>query len=179
MFERFTKRARAVVVRAVEEARDAGSPEVRPEHVLESILAEGDGVAVSVLAELGAPADEVRRLLRDVRARRPGTLDEDDAEALRVLGIDLDDVVRRIDRTLGGPARSPRGQLPFTRTCKKALELSLREALRLGDGFIGTEHLLLGLVRSEDRVVLETLAAFDIAPDRLRAAIAATERRTG
>ena len=177
MFERFTKRARKVVVAAVEGARDAGSPEVRPEHLLEAILAEGDGIAVAVLAEQGAPADELLQLLRGVRGRRPGALDEDDAEALRVLGIDLDEVVRRIDRDLGGGGRTRGGHLPFTSGSKKALELSLREALRLGDGFIGTEHLLLGLVRAEDRVVLETLAAFDVTPDRLRAAVAATERR--
>jgi ATP-dependent Clp protease ATP-binding subunit ClpA len=177
MFERFTRRARVVVTNAVEGARDAGAGEVRPEHVLEAILAERNGVAVAVLTELGAPPDEMRAALQRSRSRRPGDLDEDDAEALKVLGIDLDEVVRRIERDLGGGTRPRRGHLPFTKGCKKSLELSLREALRLGDGFIGTEHLLLGLVRSGDPVVHETLAAFDIEPDTLRAAVAATERR--
>ena len=94
-----------------------------------------------------------------------------------MLGIDLDDVVRRIEGNLGGDAPPRRGHLPFAKRSKKSLELALREALRLGDGFIGTEHLLLGLVRSGDRVVLDTLAAFDVEPDALRAAVSATERR--
>ncbi len=177
MFERFTKRARAVVVAAVDGARDAGSGEVRPEHLLEAILADGGGVAVAVLTELGAAPDEMRAALQRSRARRPGELDEGDAEALKVLGIDLDEVVRRIERDLGGGSRPRRGHLPFAKGSKKSLELSLREALRLGDGFIGTEHLLLGLVRSGDPVVRDALAAFDIRPDVLRTAIAATERR--
>jgi len=175
MFERFTRRSRAVVEAAVKAAKAAGAREVRPEHLLEAILVEGHGIAVAVLAELGAPADEMRATL--LRSRRPGELNEGDAEALRVLGIDLDDVVRRIEGNLGGDATPRRGHLPFAKRSKKALELALREALRLGDGFIGTEHLLLGLVRSGDQVVLDTLAAFDVEPDALRAAVAATERR--
>ena len=115
MFERFTKRARTVVHGAVAEAQSAGDREIRPEHVLESILAEGHGVAVAVLAELGAPPDDVPRLLRDAGAPRPRGLDDEDAEALRVLGIDLDEVVRRIDRDLGGGERRRRGHLPFTK----------------------------------------------------------------
>jgi ATP-dependent Clp protease ATP-binding subunit ClpA len=178
MLERFTSRARGVVRAAVEQARAAGSSHVRPGHVLDALLAEGAGVAVAVMAQLGAPADEARQVLHRLQARRPGDLDESDAEALRVLGIDLDDVVRRIERDLGSP-RPRRGHLPFDKGSKKALELALREALRLGDGFIGTEHLLLGLVHSGDRLVLETLRAFDVGLDDLRAAIAATERRTG
>ncbi len=177
MFERFTRRSRAVVEAAVKGAKAAGAREVQPEHLLEAILLEGRGVAVAVLAQLGAPADEVRATLLRSRARRPGELDEGDAEALRVLGIDLDDVVRRIEGNLGRDLPRRRGHLPFAKRSKKSLELALREALRLGDGFIGTEHLLLGLVRSGDQVVLDTLAAFDVEPDALRAAVAATERR--
>jgi ATP-dependent Clp protease ATP-binding subunit ClpA len=177
VFERFTRRARKVVIAAVDGARDAGAAEVRPEHVLEALLAERDSAAVAALTGLAVRPEEMRRLLRDLRARRPGELDEDDAEALRVLGIDLDEVVRRIERDLGGKRRGRRGHLPFTKGCKKALELSLREAIRLGDGFIGTEHLLLGLVRADDPVVQEVLAAFEVDPDALRTAIGASERR--
>ena len=177
MFERFTRRARTVVAAAVADAQASGAREVRPEHLLDAILGEGQGIAVAVLAELGAPADEMRATLLRSRSRRPGDLDEGDAEALRVLGIDLDDVVRRIEGGLGGDAPPRRGHLPFAKRSKKSLELALREALRLGDGFIGTEHLLLGLVRSGDQVVLDTLAAFDVEPGALRAAVSATERR--
>jgi ATP-dependent Clp protease ATP-binding subunit ClpA len=95
-----------------------------------------------------------------------------------VIGIDLGEVVRRIDRGLGGRGagrRRPR----FSRGSKKALELSLREALALRHNYIGTEHLLLGLVRVEDRVVADTLAAFDLERDALRSAVAEAVRRAG
>jgi ATP-dependent Clp protease ATP-binding subunit ClpA len=114
-------------------------------------------------------------------------LSTDDAEALRLLGIDLDDVMRRIDRDLGGAAenetagpRKVRHARPrFAKASKKVLELSLREAIRLGDGFIGSEHILLGLLRAADPVVIGTLEAFDLKPEDVRRAVEEAERRTG
>lgn len=176
--ERFTRRARTVVERAVEIAREEGAAQVRPEHLLGGILADDDAFAVRVLVGLGATPEELRRVARGLRWPYVGDLDAEDAEALRVLGIDLDEVVRRIGPDLGSSPR-PRGHLRFAKQSKKSLELALREVIRLGDGFIGTEHLLLGLVRGGDRVVLGTLAAFEISVDDLRAAIAEAERRTG
>ena len=141
MFERFTRNARTVVVGAPQIAGRVGASEVRPGHLLESLAATDGGLAMKVLAELGAPGEEVRRVLRGLNARCSDRFDADDAEALKVLGIDLDDVVRRIDSDLStGPPPVPKGHRRFTRESKKVLELALREAMRLGDGFIGTEH---------------------------------------
>ena len=180
MLERFTRNARAVVIGGQEVATRAGAPEVRPAHLLESLAATDGVLAMQVLAGLGAPGDEVRRVVRGLNARYADGLDADDAEALKLLGIDLDDVMSRIDRDLDdGTGPIPKGRRPFARQSKKALELSLREALRLGDGFIGTEHLLLGLIRTGDHTVLQTLAAFDVEPDDVRRAVDEADRRAG
>jgi ATP-dependent Clp protease ATP-binding subunit ClpA len=180
MLERFTRNARAVVVGAQSVAQRSGAPEVRPAHLLESLVAQDHTLAMRVLAGLGAPGDEVRRVVRGLAAQRAEGLDADDAEALRLLGIDLDDVLSRIDGDLAGDRGPvPRGHKRFARPSKKVLELSLREALRLGDGFIGTEHVLLGLIRNGDHAVLQLLAAFDLAPDDVRKAVAEADRRAG
>ena len=180
MLERFTRNARAVVVGAQSLAQRAGAPEVRPAHVLEALV-ETDGIlAMRVLAELGAPGDEVRRVVRGLGSQYAEGLDADDAEALKLLGIDLDDVLSRIDGDLAGDAGPiPRGHRRFARASKKVLELSLREALRLGDSFIGTEHILLGLIRTGDHTVLQTLAAFDLDPDDVRRGVDEADRRAG
>jgi ATP-dependent Clp protease ATP-binding subunit ClpA len=133
-----------------------------------------------VLADLGAPGEEVRRVVRGLNTRYSGALDADDAEALKLLGIDLDDVISRIDRDLcGGRGKLAKGHPRFARESKKALELSLREALRLGDTFIGTEHLLLGILRQGESVALETLAAFDLTVADVRRAVEEADRRAG
>lgn len=179
MFERFTRNARVVVVGAHEVAARAGAPEVRPAHVLESLVADDDILAMRVLADLGAPGDELRRVVRGLNAQH-SELDAEDAEALKLLGIDLDDVIARIDRDLAGgrPLASQR-HLRLARESRRVLGLSLREAVRLGDGFIGTEHVLLGLLRAGDHTVLETLAAFDLRPDDVRRAVDEADRRAG
>jgi ATP-dependent Clp protease ATP-binding subunit ClpA len=180
MFERFTRNARAVVIGAQGIAVRAGAPEIQPAHLLESLVATDSILAMTVLADLGAPGEEVRRVVRGLRSRYSDGLDADDAEALRLLGIDLDDVINRIDRDLsdgGGPI--PKGHKRFARQSKKVLELSLREALQLGDNFIGTEHVLLGLLRQGDSTALETLKAFDLSVDDVRRAVAEADRRAG
>ncbi len=180
MFERFTKPARRVVTAAVQHAQQSRSDQVRPEHVLMALLDEDGCLAVRVLQDLGAPTGEVRRVLDEIRRHYVDGLDEDDAEALRTVGIDLDEVVRRIDQNLGGLfAGGKRGHRPFSRGSKKALNLSLREALSLRHNYIGTEHLLLGLVRSDDRVVSDTLARFGIERGPLRAAVVEALRKAG
>jgi ATP-dependent Clp protease ATP-binding subunit ClpA len=171
MFERFTKRARTVVEQAALTARDARAGETRPEHLLAALLADEQSLATRVLAGLGAASADLRVELDRQRMQYVDGLDADDAAALQAIGIDLDEVVRRIDRHLGGALpgkRPPR----FARGSKKALELSLREAIALRHNYIGTEHLLLGLVRGGDRVVLDTLGAFGIERDALRTAVA-------
>ncbi len=180
MLERFTRNARAVVVGAQQSALQSKAAEVRPAHVLESLVSTDSTLAMKVLAGLGAPGDEVRRVVRGLVTQYSDGLDADDAEALRLLGIDLDEVLSRIDGDLsdgGGPI--PQGHKRFARQSKKLLELSLREALRLGDSFIGSEHILLGLIRAEDHTVLQTLAAFDLSPDDVRRAVDEADRRAG
>jgi ATP-dependent Clp protease ATP-binding subunit ClpA len=182
MFERFTPNARTVVLQAHEVARRTDADEVLPAHLF-AALVEADGIlAVHVLEDLGVSRTTLRQVVRDLTGQHPAGMSEDDAEALRVLGIDLDEVIHRIDRDLGGtpdPTTARHGKPRFSRAGKKVLELSLREAIRLGDGFIGTEHVLLGLVRTGDDVVLRTLAAFEISPDDVRRGVDEAERRTG
>jgi ATP-dependent Clp protease ATP-binding subunit ClpA len=179
MFERFTKPARAVVTAAGEHAVESNASEVRPEHLLLGVLDQQGCLALEVLVGLGAPVEELRTVLDRFRMRYVDGLDADDADALEAIGIDLDEVVRRIDRNLGG-ARTRRDRQPrFSRDSRKVLELALREALALRHNYIGTEHLLLGLVRGGDRVVADTIAAFDLDHRKLRSAVADAVRRAG
>jgi ATP-dependent Clp protease ATP-binding subunit ClpA len=180
MFERFTRNARAVVVDAQAAAVRAGAPEVRPAHLFESLAATDGVLAMHVLARLGAPGDEVRRVVSGLNTRYSDGLDEEDAEALKLLGIDLDDVIRRIDRDLSDGRRSTaKDHKHFSRDSKKVLELSLREALQLGDNFIGTEHVLLAILRQGDTVALKTLEAFDVTVADVRRAVGEADRRAG
>ena len=180
MFERFTRNARAVVVDAQRIAVKVGAPEVRPAHLFESLVAKDDTLAMQVMADLGAPGDELRRVVRGLMTQYSDGLDADDAEALKLLGIDLDDVIRRIDTELNdGCGPIPKGHKRFGKESKKVLELSLREALQLGDSFIGTEHVLLGILRQGDKVALETLEAFDISVADVRRAVEEADRRAG
>ncbi len=180
MFERFTRNARAVVVDAQRIAVRVGAPEVRPAHLFESLAATDGVLAMHVLAQLGAPGDELRQVVRDLTSRYSDGLDAEDAEALKLLGIDLDDVISRIDRDLSdGGEPIPKGHKRFGHESKKVLELSLREALQLGDSFIGTEHVLLGILRQGDKVALETLEAFDVTVADVRRAVEEADRRAG
>jgi ATP-dependent Clp protease ATP-binding subunit ClpC len=121
MFERYTDRARRVVVMAQEEARGLGHNYVGTEHILLGLIHEGDGVAAKALTALGVSLDESR------------------AKVETIIG-------------LGDLAHVQSGPIPFTPRAKKVLELAAREARELGDGYIGTEHILLGLMREGDGV---------------------------
>ncbi len=177
MFERFTKQARGIVEGSVGIAEDQDADELRPEHLFGALLIE-DNPALQVLAGLGALPDRLRSELERRRGRYVAGLGDDDAEALASIGIDLEEVLRRVE-TEGPRSARRRGHRRFSRASKKALELSLREAVRLGDHHIGAEHILLGLVRGGDPVVLDTLAAVDVTAARLRAAVAGAVRRAG
>jgi ATP-dependent Clp protease ATP-binding subunit ClpA len=180
MFERFTRNARAVVIGAQEVAARAGAPEVRPAHLLESLAAGDDTLAMQVLARLGATGEEVRRVVRGLNAQYAEGLDAEDAEALKLLGIDLHDVISRIDGDLGDRrGLIPKGRTRFARESQKVLELSLREAIELHDGFLGTEHVLLGILRQGDTVATETLRAFGLTVDDVRRAVEEADRRAG
>src|SRR3974390_2791507 len=135
MFERFTDRARRVLVLAQEEARLLNHNFIGTEHILLGLIHEGEGVA---------------------------------AKALESLGISLEAVREKVEETIGmgGTARS--GSPPCTPRDKKVLELSLREALQLGHSYIGTEHMLLGLVREGDGVAAQVLVSLGADLGRVR-----------
>src|ERR1700744_1396806 len=122
MFERFTDRARRVVVLAQEEARMLNHNYIGTEHILLGLIHEGEGVA---------------------------------AKALESLGISLEAVRQQVEEIIGQGQQAPSGHIPFTPRAKKVLELSLREALQLGHNYIGTEHILLGLIREGEGVAAE------------------------
>lgn len=149
MFERFTKQARAAVVGAQQVARDTGSRSIDTRHVL-VVLAESPGPVHRAIGQAGADAEVVAAEARaDLRA---GGLDH---EALAGLGIDLDAVRRKADAVFGPDAleragRTPRGHIPFTPDAKKALELALREAIRLKHKNIHSGHLMLGILRADN-----------------------------
>jgi len=124
MFERFTDRARRVVVLAQEEARMLNHNYIGTEHILLGLIHEGEGVA---------------------------------AKALESLGISLDAVRLQDEEIIGQGQQAPSGHIPFTPRAKKVLELSLREALQLGHNYIGTEHILLGLIREGEGVAAQVL----------------------
>jgi ATP-dependent Clp protease ATP-binding subunit ClpA len=148
MFERFTKEARAAVVGTQEVARDTGSRSIDSRHLL-VVLAEDRGPVHRALREAGADAEAVAEKARaDLRA---GGIDGD---ALAGIGIDLDAVRRQADAVFGPHAleragRAPGGHIPFTPEAKKALELALREAIRLKQRSIHPAHLLLGILRAQ------------------------------
>jgi len=135
VFERFTERARQVVVLAQDEARALKHNYIGTEHILLGLLREEEGLAARVLESLDITVEEVR------------------AHVARVVG--QGDVVTA-------------GQIPFTPRTKKVLELALQEGLSLGHNYIGTEHLLLGLVRENDGVAARILLEFDADADTVR-----------
>ena len=139
MFERFTDRARRVVVLAQEEARLLNHNYIGTEHILLGLIHEGEGVA---------------------------------AKALESLGISLEAVRAQVEEIIGQGQSAPTGHIPFTPRAKKVLELSLREALQLGHNYIGTEHLLLGLVREADSGAAQVLAGRGADLDSARQAVA-------
>jgi ATP-dependent Clp protease ATP-binding subunit ClpA len=177
MLERFTARAREMVERAVEIATESRAREVRPEHLLAALLWDNDCLAVRVLADQGVDLDRLHAELDRRRSRYVDGLDEDDAAALATIGIDLAEVVDRLGDPPRGGRRSGRPRTRFSRPGKKVLELALREAVALHHNYIGTEHLLLGLVRQDDTTVREALRAGGVHVEGLRDAVRAAVRK--
>jgi ATP-dependent Clp protease ATP-binding subunit ClpC len=135
MFERFTDRARRVVVLAQEEARMLSHNYIGTEHILLGLIHEGEGVA---------------------------------AKAMESLGISLEAVRAQVEEIIGQGQQAPSGHIPFTPRAKKVLELSLREALQLGHNYIGTEHILLGLIREGEGVAAQVLVKLGADLNRVR-----------
>jgi ATP-dependent Clp protease ATP-binding subunit ClpC len=139
MFQRFTDRARRVVVLAREEARGLGHDHVGTEHILLGIITEGQGVASKTLDELGISPDAVRQ---------------------------------QVEERIGRGEHEPDGNIPFTPRAKRVLELSLREAQQLGHDYIGTEHILLGLIREGDGEAAQVLIGMGADLARARVEVA-------
>jgi ATP-dependent Clp protease ATP-binding subunit ClpC len=135
VFERFTDRARKVVVLAQEEARHLNHDYIGTEHLLLGLIHEGEGIA---------------------------------ARALEDLGVSLQGARQQVEEVIGRGRRNPSSHIPFTPRAKKALELSLREALQLGHDYIGTEHILLGVIREDDSVAARILMRLDADLDQVR-----------
>jgi ATP-dependent Clp protease ATP-binding subunit ClpA len=135
MFERFTDRARRVVVLAQEEARALDHSYIGTEHLLLGLIHEGDGVA---------------------------------AKALEAMGISLEAVRQQVEEITGRGKDAPSGHIPFTPRAKKVLELSLRESQQLGHNYIGTEHILLGLIREGQGVAAQVLTNLGADLERTR-----------
>ena len=177
MFERFTKDARQAVVLAQEEAVALHHGWIGTEHLLLGVLrADGDGARL--LAGFGLDAAGVRDDVVRIVGRGEDDIDRD---ALATLGIDLDEVRERVERAFGPGAlirrrRCRRGgighMVPFTARAKKALELTLREALNLAERDLRAEHLVLGLLREGDGVAARILAERGVTHAAVRERIA-------
>jgi hypothetical protein len=138
VFERFTERARQVVVYAQEEARVLRHSYIGTEHILLGLLREQEGLAARVLESLGVTFDRTRG---------------------------------QVVRIVGSGEEVSAGQIPFTPRAKKVLELALREALSLGHDYIGTEHILLALVRENEGVAARIMLDFDVDSEKVRHAV--------
>jgi ATP-dependent Clp protease ATP-binding subunit ClpC len=138
MFERFTEKARRVVVYAQEEAKKLNQNYIGTEHLLLGLIREEDGIA---------------------------------AKALESLDISLEDVRDQVEELIGHGTYMPTGHIPFTPRAKKVLELSLREALQLGHNYIGTEHILLGLIREGEGVAAQVLLNLGADLEKVRSAV--------
>lgn len=135
MFERFTERARRVVVQAQEEAKKLNQNYIGTEHLLLGLLKEEDGIAAKALLSLGLKCEDIRRGVIDI---------------------------------VGKGEVQPVGHIPFTPRAKKVLELSLREALQMGHNYIGTEHILLGLIREGEGVAARVLSNLGVDIEKVR-----------
>ncbi len=179
MFERFTTAARDVVVQAQVEARTLGHNSIGTEHVLLAALSAPSAPGMGGLGGLGVTAAAVRAELAG---------DSGDADALRTLGIDLDEIRRQVERAFGpgaldaGDSGSGRrgvlarlgsGHIPFTAKAKRSLNESLRQAQARGDRSLGVEHLLLGVLAVPDGLAIGLLARLGVSPDAARAAVLA------
>lgn len=194
MFEKFTRQARQLVVGAQEEARELGHGWIGTEHLLLAALRQPGDPGTATLVRLGVTFKGCRSAVTGVVGQESGALGEQDAEALKALGIDLDEIRRRAEGAFGSgaldvPAEDPAEKrrrpfplgrrrdrdddapsrhIPFTARAKKALELALREAVARKDRHIGVEHVVLALLRSDDNITTALFAELDLVPREAR-----------
>ena len=214
MFERFTAGSRDAVRLASDESRLLRSPFVGAGHLLLGVLRDGHGIGAQTLGAHGVDLDAARALVSELYRPVDGPVPGVSGELLRSIGIDLDEVLRRTEETFGRdaveravartrplsrrrPRRmrcAPRGAVPFSPRAKRALELALQESLRLGHRYIGTEHILLGVLRDAESAPPRRrdrrspgdpgmgallLSAWNVSPAVLRAAVEQRIRRAG
>jgi len=204
VFERFTRDARTVVVSTQELCRSLGADEIRPVHLLLA-LSEDDSGARDVLAAHGLTPDAVAEAIGAPRAAPSAPLGDDDAAALRSLGIDLDAIRAAVDKQFGEGALEGAGSTPgatgrddetdveedfapgrfgvgghvrFGRGAKKVLELSLREAIRQHSREIRSEHIALAVLRTDDEAVRMLLGTLGVDARALRADLEVRGRRS-
>jgi ATP-dependent Clp protease ATP-binding subunit ClpA len=172
VFELFTAQARQVILVSQDEAISLGHDFIGTEHLLLGLVTVTDGLAGQVLATHGVTVERTRseavRLL--AAAGVTGTGGRDAVEALATIGIDVAEIRRRADDTFG-PGRFTFPRPAYTDLAKKALELSVGEAQMLGADYIGTEHLLLGLLAGNEGLALTALSSAGIDPAGLRQAV--------
>ncbi|WP_326690531.1 hypothetical protein OIE63_27570 [Streptomyces sp. NBC_01795] len=203
MFERFSKEARETVIHAQDEARSLGHRWIGTEHLLLAVLRRPDQPGAATLARIGVTAEACRAAVAGVVTGEDEPLGPQDAQALRALGIDLEEIRRRaeesfgqgaLDAPLGDPGTNSRrtgrfgredttarsgagkrggtgkasGHVPFAARAKKVLELALRESAARKDRRIGVEHVVLGLLRSQDNISLAVLERLGVDPDDMR-----------
>jgi ATP-dependent Clp protease ATP-binding subunit ClpC len=170
LFERFTDRARRVVVLAQEEARTLNHTYIGTEHVLLGLIREGEGVAARALESLDISLEATRQRVEEIIGRGQGAPHDHLPFTPRAKKA-LESASRQAEEIIGRGQPAPTGHIPFTPRAKKVLELSLREALRLGHNHIGTEHILLGLIREGDGVAAQVLQELGADLDRVRRAV--------
>ncbi|WP_162297143.1 Clp protease N-terminal domain-containing protein [Mycobacteroides abscessus] len=185
MFEKFQKSAKVAVILSQEEAREMDDTRIGAEHVLVGVLDSAGAPLSELMGGYGLTADGVRDRLRAGSEQPP--MDEEDAEALRAIGIDLSQVRESVSKVFGPQAFDkafeksgrrkarvrgwrPFGMIPFNSSAKKCLELALREAIAHKDNWIGCEHMVLGILRGGDPVALAVIAE-RVSADELRHAV--------
>lgn len=185
MFEKFQKSAKVAVVLSQEEAREMDDTRIGAEHVLVGVLDSAGAPLSELMGGYGLTADSVRDRLRAGSEQPP--MDDEDAEALRAIGIDLSQVRESVSKVFGPQAFDeafeksgrrkgrmrgwrPFGMIPFNSSAKKCLELALREAIAHKDNWIGCEHMVLGILRGGDPVALAVITE-RVSVDELRQAV--------
>jgi ATP-dependent Clp protease ATP-binding subunit ClpA len=178
VFERFTAKARSSVMLARDEAKRLGLDAVGTEHLLLGILEEPTSVGARALSELGIPIADVRGSVESAADHGGQAFAPEEADALQSLGIDLDQVRRAVEETFGtgaldavGATQPKKGRIRSTLRTRKAIESAFREAQSLGHHYIGTEHLVLGLIRDPRCTAASVIRGCGIDIDQVRPAV--------
>lgn len=188
MFERFLESARQIVEDAQAQAVRMEQRQVRAEHLLLALASVNQGIAARVLSGNGLTPQKIEEAISATIALESGDgpVTRADAEALKAIGIDLDEILRKVEgitgaQSAGVTAGRRRGflakHLPFSPDAKRAIVAGVTEAKQRGDGYISAEHLLLGVLSQEKSVAVELLRSLDTTAEDLRAQVLTTMKR--